>query len=230
MYEKLYGYTSDVVIFTMEDKELKVLMVKREDEPFKSLWALPGGFINKGETSREVALKKLSEETGLGELFISELGMYDNLGRDPRGWIISNAFYSIVNKKELIDMKAGARTSEVRLLSLDELNENNVGFDHLEIIQDGYKQLEKDMRETTVAKEFLEKEFILSDLYDLLFKFNAVSMEKSNFFNKVKKLDFIEEAFDSEGNVKQIKLEDGKTKRPVKLYKFVDNPVYSSIY
>lgn len=229
-YEKVYGYTSDVVIFTMDEGVLKVLLVKRSEEPFKGAWALPGGFINKGETSKEVALRKLEEETGVNGIYISELGMYDSLGRDSRGWVISNSFYSIINKVKLESMYAGERTEEVKLFSLEELNSIELSFDHGLIIENGYSKLKRDMRETLVAKEFLSIEFILSDLYTLLMKFNAVDMEKSNFFNKVKKLDFLEEAVDSEGQVKYLKLSDGKTKRPVKLYRFKEIEIKASIY
>lgn len=229
-YEKVYGYTSDVVVFTMVENELKVLVVERGEEPYKGLFALPGGFINKGESSKDVALKKLREETGVSDIYLKELGMYDEFGRDSRGWIISNAFYSIVNEKELVDMKVGERTTRVELVSYKDLLNMELAFDHIKILNDAYKALERDMRETLVAKEFLEDEFILSDLYDLLKQFGAVTMEKSNFFAKTKKLDFLEEVLDSEGKPKVIKLDDGVTKRPVKLYRYLVKEVKASIY
>lgn len=229
-YEKVFGYTSDAVVFTLEGNSLHVLLVKRSDEPFKGEWALPGGFINKGETSKEVVLRKLEEETGLSGIFVSELGMYDKFGRDSRGWIISNAYYSILNRYRLEGLYAGERTVDVKLIKVSELDNYDIAFDHKEIIQDGYNALERDMRETLVAKEFLDEEFVLSDLYNILYMFNAIKMEKSNFFNKVKKLGFLEHAVDNNGKVKTLKLDDGVTKRPVTLYKFNNVDVKASIY
>lgn len=229
-YESVYGYTSDIVVFTMIEKELKVLLVKRNEEPFKGFWALPGGFILKGNTSKEVAEKKLYDKTGVSGLYLKELGMFDSVDRDPRGWVISNSFYSIVNSSMLNNLKAGIRTSEVLLIDYEEALNLDLSFDHKNILLKGYEALERDMSETLVAREFLNKEFILSDLYDLLYQFGAVNMEKSNFFAKSKKLSFLISVCDADGSLKQVKFVDGKTKRPVQLYSYIDTGVKASIY
>jgi 8-oxo-dGTP diphosphatase len=73
----------------------EALLIRRGGEPFQGKWALPGGYVNEGETVRQAASRELREETGLlvnpGDLAF--VGLYDEPGRDPRGWVVSGAFH-----------------------------------------------------------------------------------------------------------------------------------------
>src|SRR5271167_4400528 len=69
-----------------------VLLVQRANEPFAGAWALPGGFVERGEQVREAAPRELAEETGLEAGALELLGVYDTPGRDPRGWTVSVVF------------------------------------------------------------------------------------------------------------------------------------------
>ena len=81
----------------LENRELKVLLVKRSQFPYKGAWALPGGFLRPGETIEETAKRELLEATGVENPFLHLAGVYSEVGRDPRGWIISNSFISLIN-------------------------------------------------------------------------------------------------------------------------------------
>lgn len=85
--------TADVAVFTvLENKSLGILLIKRGNPPYKDHWALPGGFMEPGETVEECALRELREETGIVPASVFLAGVFSNPRRDPRGWIISNAF------------------------------------------------------------------------------------------------------------------------------------------
>ena len=81
----------------LANRELKLLLIKRSQFPYKGAWALPGGFLRPGETIEETAKRELLEETGVENPFLHLAGMYSEAGRDPRGWIISNSFISLIN-------------------------------------------------------------------------------------------------------------------------------------
>ena len=81
----------------LANRELKLLLVKRSQFPYKGAWALPGGFLRSGETIEETAKRELLEETGVENPFLHLAGVYSEAGRDPRGWIISNSFISLIN-------------------------------------------------------------------------------------------------------------------------------------
>lgn len=78
------------------ENKLKLLLIKRGGHPFKDMWALPGGFLQKGETVEECALREVFEETNVMPVSIMPVGVFSQPERDPRGWIISNAYVSII--------------------------------------------------------------------------------------------------------------------------------------
>ena len=79
----------------LKQRRLKLLLVRRGEEPFCGRCSLPGGFLRRGETVEQAALRELSEETGVADPKLMQLGVYSETGRDPRGWIISCAFLAL---------------------------------------------------------------------------------------------------------------------------------------
>ena len=83
------------------ERHLALLLIRRGEHPCMNRWALPGGFLRHGESVEHCAQRELFEETGLNTNALYPLGCFSAPGRDPRGWIISNAFLSIVGKEDL---------------------------------------------------------------------------------------------------------------------------------
>lgn len=81
----------------LPEKALKILLIKRADYPFKDKWALPGGFCRPDEDVHETAMRELYEETHVKAAYLQLAGTYGEVGRDPRGWIISNTYLSLVD-------------------------------------------------------------------------------------------------------------------------------------
>lgn len=240
-YERPTGYTSDIVIFTLVDldeidtelgvpkKQLQVMLIKRAYYPEKGKWALPGGFVTIGETAYEAAKRELEEETGVSGIYLKHLGVYDSYGRDPRGnkWVISNAHYAIVNSKYLLNRKAGTDASDVKLFNIEDVKNMDLAFDHKKIIMDAFELVKKEMLQTTLAKEFLDDEFTLSELFSVLKSVSDFKTYKSNFFTRAQKLPFLEVVRDENGNIKKTAK---YSKRHARLYRFVDVDIFPSIY
>lgn len=122
--------TADIVAFAIRhtdeesyrrdpDGSLCVLLIRRGGHPFKGCWALPGGFLQPGETVEECAFRENTEETGIQPASLMPVGVFSRPGRDPRGWIVSNAFVSILS--EVTFEKAGDDAAEAQWF--------NIGFD-----------------------------------------------------------------------------------------------------
>lgn len=79
------------------EQKLKLLLIKRGSYPYKNEWALPGGFCRKGESTLETARRELCEETGIKDAYLRPFDIFSEPGRDPRGWIISHAFLTLIN-------------------------------------------------------------------------------------------------------------------------------------
>ncbi|MFD2115222.1 NUDIX domain-containing protein [Paenibacillus yanchengensis] len=235
------GYTADIAVFTiLSTKEeeykpptmaLKIMLIRRsliDSEGRPNLeagkWALPGGFVDPKETAFQAAQRELKEETGVGSLHLQHFGVYDAPGRDPRGWIITNAHYAIVPEYLLADRQANDDAVEVALFSIDEALKLELAFDHFEIISDAIAVITKQLLETTVAKEFLPEEFTYSELQSVLLTITNDSAIASgpSFARKIKTLPFIEEV---EG-----KKTTRTSKKPTQLYRFIETNLSTSIY
>ncbi len=133
MPKKFPTLTVDAVIL----KENSVVLIKRKKDPFKGMWAIPGGFVEWGETVEEAAIREAKEETGLDVEIEKLLGVYSEFGRDPRGHIISVCFLC----KEIGgDLGTATDSEEARWFKLSELPE--LAFDHEKILGDVSKFLQ----------------------------------------------------------------------------------------
>ena len=114
IYEKL-SMTADILILSVSSKEtnnyrktdkkmMSVLMVKRDDYPYKDKWCLPGGFLNpKEETLEECARRVLKRETNLSNIYLEQLYTFDRIDRDPRMRVVSTAYVALIDKNKLTE-------------------------------------------------------------------------------------------------------------------------------
>jgi len=123
--------TVDGVLF----KDSEILLVKRKNPPFKDMWALPGGFVEYGETTENAAIREVEEETGLQCSISKLLGVYSDPSRDPRGHTISIVY--IIKRKNGI-VSGGDDAAEAAFHPLHSLPD--LSFDHDKIIKDAIRR------------------------------------------------------------------------------------------
>jgi len=124
--------TVDAVVFTFENGELKVLLIKRAHEPFKDQWAFPGGFVDENETVEAAVLRELAEETGLKDIELKQFYTASAPGRDPRGWTVSTFFYGYV-PVSFSTVTAGDDAGEAAWYPV--AGPPAMGFDHRELLR-----------------------------------------------------------------------------------------------
>jgi 8-oxo-dGTP diphosphatase len=111
----------------------EILLVKRKDEPFKDHLALPGGFVNEGESVENAAMREAVEETSLEIQPIDILGVYSDPKRDPRRHILTVVFVgTILNGVP----NHGDDSSEIEWVRVDNIHKKNLAFDHKQILSD----------------------------------------------------------------------------------------------
>ena len=114
-FEQL-SMTSDILLISVSDQEqtnyrktskkmMSILLVKRDDYPYKDKWCLPGGFLNpKTETLEECAKRVLKTETNLSNIYLEQLYTYDAIDRDPRTRVVSTTYIALIDKNKLTEM------------------------------------------------------------------------------------------------------------------------------
>ncbi len=119
--------TVDAVILTTEG----VVLIRRKNPPFQGMWALPGGFVEVGETTEDACIREVEEETGLKVEIVRLLGVYSDPSRDPRGHSVSAVY---VVKPKGGELKAATDAADVRVFP--EISGIALGFDHAKILSD----------------------------------------------------------------------------------------------
>ena len=201
--------TVDVVVFGYDGgRDLKLLLIQRGGEPFKGQWALPGGFVDMDEDLEASALRELEEETGVKDLFVEQLYTFGAPGRDPRGRVISVAYFALVN---LTDHPAVAASDaeQADWYPLHELPE--LAFDHARIIDMATNRLRAKVRYQPIGFELLPEEFTLAQLQALYETVLGVpEFNKRNFRTRIMKTGILEE----------VGRQENVPHRPAVLYRF----------
>jgi 8-oxo-dGTP diphosphatase len=136
--------TADVVLLAAGDGDLQVLLVQRDKPPFKGNWALPGGFVEVGESPEETAHRELEEETHIQGIRLEQLRVFGDPGRDPRGHVVTVAFRGLLGDgwsagQPPRRVEAGSDAAEARWWSVDTLPP--MAFDHADILEYALRHL-----------------------------------------------------------------------------------------
>jgi 8-oxo-dGTP diphosphatase len=180
--------TVDCVLFGFDESELKVLLIQRGLQPFKDLWALPGGFVRVDETIAEAARRELVEETGLKGVFLEQLYTFGELDRDPRERVVSVAYYALV---KLSDHRAKAATDAANAEWLRISKVPKLAFDHADILETALARLKNKLRYEPIGFELLPPKFTLSQLQQLYEAVLESDLDKRNFRKKVLGFDLL---------------------------------------
>jgi 8-oxo-dGTP diphosphatase len=121
----------DCVIF---DDRARVVLIRRNNAPFKGGYALPGGFVEVGETVEDACRREVKEETNLELHDLRLVGVYSDPARDPRGHVISVAFAA---RADVAPLRAGDDASHAELV--ENWRERALAFDHRRILEDAFR-------------------------------------------------------------------------------------------
>lgn len=186
------GLTVDCVIFglDLEAEMLMVMLIERDLEPFAGMWAIPGGFVHPGETLEAAAARELREETGVADVFLEQLYTFGDPARDPRGWVVSVAYYALVSpEKHTIHAATDARQARwFPIASLPQL-----AFDHADILRAALKRVRGKLTYAPIGFELLPRKFTIKQLQKLYEIVLGSSLDNRNFRKKIFGLDVLRE-------------------------------------
>ena len=174
--------TVDIVIFTLREGSLQVLLVKRGVPPFEGQYAIPGGFIRGDESLEEAALRELHEETGVRNEFLEQLYTFGDPKRDPRGRVITVAYYALIASDKL-SLVAGADAAEAQWFPASSVPP--LAFDHKSILDYALERLRNKLEYTTVGFQLLPEKFTLGELQAVYEAILGRPLDKRNFRRKL---------------------------------------------
>jgi 8-oxo-dGTP diphosphatase len=131
----------DIAVFSTRSEGLHILLVQRGREPFKDSWALPGGFVDMDESLENTARRELAEETGLEISKIEQLGAYGDPQRDPRGRVISVAYWTLLSQDDDQQVQGADDASQADWFPITDLP--SLAFDHERIVQDALQAFQR---------------------------------------------------------------------------------------
>ena len=154
--------TTDMIIFTNQHEKLQLLLIQRKQHPFKQSWAFPGGFVDMDEDLDTAALRELQEETGLQQIYATQLYTWSDVNRDPRMRVISASYLALVNREALLAAKAADDAADVALFTIElPVVKKYVGTQRIMLRlshpQKGTLSAELDITYTQVGKQLHEK-------------------------------------------------------------------------
>lgn len=200
--------TVDCVVFGLDDRELKVLLIRRKHSPFAGRWAFPGGFIGVGETPEEAARRELEEETGLKKIYLEQLYTFGEPDRDPREHVVSVAHYALVN---IVGQRLRAADDACDAGWFPVLRPPPLAFDHARILRVAHERLRGKVRWQPVGFELLPRRFTLSELQHLYETILGEKIDKRNFRRRVLKTGLLVETDQTQKQVAH---------RAARLYRF----------
>jgi len=205
--------TVDIVVFTLRENRLNVLLIQRKEPPFAGMWALPGGFVHMDEKLEEAAQRELEEETGLQESYLEQLYTYGNLERDPRGRVVTVAYFALIAADASIQAEGGSDATRAAWHPVE--NPPTLAFDHAEIITYAIRRLRYKLEYTAAGFELLPEEFTLTELQTTYEIILGEQLDKRNFRRRILEAGIIEPT-------PHMRTGEG---RPARLYRYRDDAV-----
>jgi 8-oxo-dGTP diphosphatase len=187
----------DVAILTVLDDAVHVLLVERTKPPAKGRWALPGGFVRIDESLAAAVERVLQRETGLRDLYTAQLATFGEVGRDPRGRVVTVAHYALVAAGRIVET-VGARdactlarvvpgdaAAGVPLVVRASVGEPGLAFDHDRIVAAAVERVRGRIWYAPIAFELVPDEFTLLDLQRVYEAILGRALDKNAFRRRI---------------------------------------------
>jgi 8-oxo-dGTP diphosphatase len=200
---------TDVVIFTVEKNQLKVLLIKMKKAPYTGYWAAPGGLIKPQESVDAAASRVLKEKAGLSGIHLEQLYTFGKANRDPFGRVVSVGYFALIPSVD-IKLHTTDEYSDIQWYPINKLP--RLAYDHAEVIQVAKKRLQAKLEYTNIVYSLLPKEFTLSELQQIYETILDRKMDKRNFRKKILSLHILK---------RLRKKRQGNAHRPAELYSFI---------
>lgn len=200
-------FTVDSALFTVIGNSLKVLMVKRANEPFLGRWGLPGGFVDVDidDSTDLTALRKLKEKTSVAPQYLEQLRTFSGINRDPRGFSVTLVYFALVAEQDVsshIDTVEDAQWVDIKQIA-----DLSVAFDHKHIIEQAKERLQQKALYSMVPVYCLPEYFTVSQLKSVIEAIIGKTIQRKSLIRRIeaaKMFEVLDEKVKSGGRLAQL--------------------------
>ena len=194
------GIHTNIVLLTSDNGELKVLLIKRLNEPYLNQWALPGGAVYNNETIDAAIIRELNEKTAITNVEPKMFNVFSEIDRSPYMRMICVAYIAVIDKSAISFVTQTAKTQDAKWYNLEDVP-NNLAYDHNKIINCALEYLKTEVWKSGVLKKLFPSGVTMSELHQLYCKILGTNLDRRNFRKKLLLGGFVSDS----GKVKQEK-------------------------
>ncbi len=199
-------------LFTIDkDGSLKVLLIRRDMDPYRGYWMLPTSLLLSNETIEECATEALYDWVGLKDVCLEQCHVYSKLDRIPVERVIGTSLVGIIDT-QAFELKRKKRNDEIAWFSVDEIPK--IVYDHGEVIEDAAKYIRRKLQNIRFIKNLFPSDFTLPELQLAYERVLGRTLDRRNFRKKIMNMNILEDT--------GYKNEETNG-RPAKLYKFKED-------
>lgn len=198
-----------VSIFTVEDGEIKVLLLRKKTEPYKGYWILPGELVKNDETLEDSITDAILDKVGLSSMYLEQASCFSALDRNPEGRIIAFSFLGLIDNITVRLKRIEKEEYETNWFSIDSIPK--IGYDHDVILNKTIEILRQKLNDYTFLKYLFPSDFTLPELQSVYEQLTRIKMDRRNFRKKILNSELIESTGDKN---------EGYMGRPANLYRF----------
>ena len=199
-------------IFIIDDAKIKILLMRKKDDPYKGYWILPGERLNNQDTLENNITDVVYDKLGLTSVQIEQNYTFSATDRDPNNRIVATSFIGLTDSKTVELKREERKNIETIWFPIDDLPK--LGYDHEFVIVKAIESLKKRITNSNVLKTLFPSDFTLPELQKVFEIVLDSNLDRRNFRKKFLNLDMIEETGDKT---------EGSSGRPAKLYRFKDD-------
>lgn len=200
-------------IFTVDHGVVKVLLIKRRNEPFKDKWALVGGALYNNEDLLDGLKREIKEKTGIENIDVSLVNVHGKVDRSPVMRMVAISYLGVIDINSVNYLKETAKSTDADWIPLSLIKNLELAYDHQEIITSAFEALKIKILNSNILVSLFPNGFTLPELQKVYEVILEKKLDRRNFRRKLLSLNLIEDTLEYrrfEGN------------KPAKLYKFKD--------
>lgn len=203
-------------IFTVDKGIVKVLLIKRKNEPFKDYWGLVGGALYNDENIMDGLRREISSKSGIEDIELKFCTVYDEIKSTPDFRMVALSYVGLIDHTKVEILKDTLKTSNADWFPIDKIP--TLAYEHNAILKESIKYLNKEIFNTDILKVFYPDGFTIPELQMITESILNKSLDRRNFRKKILSFDFI---YDTN------RYRNVVGKKPAKIYNFKDNYDYN---